>query len=227
MIRISTICIFACVACSMTFADNVVLKMGAKEWKYLDTGDDPGEKWSTTDFDDSKWKSGQAPLGYGDEDIKQKVSFGDDETDKHVTTFFRRTVNIGDASAAKQFQFQLICDDGCIAYINGKEAFRHNMPPGKVTFDSMAPATVFNELERHKFTFLAAPEKLKSGPNTIAVRVHQRGKESSDLAFDMSLTTLLTDEDVEKAKQAKENDKRVVRAATEQFDRPQRPQRPE
>lgn len=233
MTRISTICFFSLLACSTTFAADAVLEMNAKEWKYLDTGEDPGHSWSSIDFDDSNWKSGQAPLGYGDDNIKQEVSFGDDADDKHLSTYFRRAVNIDDAAAAKQFQVQLICDDGCVAYINGKEVFRHNMPQGEITDDTTAPATTQGAMERHKFTFLAAPEKLESGTNTIAVRVHQRSTDSSDLAFDMSLTPLLTDADVEKAKQAQEADKRIIEANNSGNDfnnarsqRPRRPRRP-
>ena len=233
MTRISMIWFFTLVVCSTTFGADAILRMNAKEWKYLDTGAAPEENWFSADFDDSQWKSGQAPLGYGDDDIKQEVSFGGDSDDKHVTTFFRRTIDIDDALAAIQFQIQVICDDGCVAYINGKELFRHNMPQGEFTDETTTPSTTQAGMERHKFTFVAAPEKLKSGVNTIAVRVHQRSKDSSDLAFDMSLTPLLTDAEVEKAKQALEADKSIVEAAnndnnqgSQRSQRPPRPRRP-
>ena len=78
--------------CQTAAAEQKTLEKGAKEWKYLDTAEGPGKDWHMVDFDDSEWKSGQAPLGYGDEDIKQIISYGDDEDNKHICAFFRRTV---------------------------------------------------------------------------------------------------------------------------------------
>ncbi len=57
MTRISIIWFFTLVVCSTTFGADAVLKMNAKEWKYLDTGAAPEENWFSADFDDSNWKS--------------------------------------------------------------------------------------------------------------------------------------------------------------------------
>src|SRR5690349_15950399 len=37
-------------------------------WRYLDTGVDAGPTWIQPTYDDSAWRSGAAPLGYGDGD---------------------------------------------------------------------------------------------------------------------------------------------------------------
>ena len=37
-------------------------------WKYLDDGTDQGTAWREPEFDDSRWKSGPAQLGYGETD---------------------------------------------------------------------------------------------------------------------------------------------------------------
>ena len=99
--------------CQTAAAEQKILKLGG-EWKYLDTADGPAKDWHKADFDDSQWKSGQAPLGYGDEHIKQTISFGDDEEDKNICSFFRRTVEVEDPKAAKKFVGKLNCDDGCV-----------------------------------------------------------------------------------------------------------------
>ncbi|MDP6679984.1 MAG: hypothetical protein QGG72_13935, partial [Verrucomicrobiota bacterium] len=46
------------------------------EWRYLDNGSNQGTRWSARLFNDSKWESGPAQLGYGDNDEKTKLSFG-------------------------------------------------------------------------------------------------------------------------------------------------------
>ena len=49
-------------------AEEVLLSPGGKtEWSYLDGNANPGEDWANPGFDDSQWKKGKAPLGYGKE----------------------------------------------------------------------------------------------------------------------------------------------------------------
>ena len=201
--------------CQIT-AEERILKMGAKEWKYLDTAEGPAKEWYKADFDDSKWKSGQAPLGYGDDDIKQTISFGDNEAEKNICAFFRRTIEVDDPKAAKKVVGKLICDDGCAVYVNGEEVHRHNLPAAELKSDTTSEFIVSGEIERHEFTFLVSADKFKPGKNVIAVRVHQRGAESSDLAFDLSLTGLDDDEAIESAKQIHDLEQEQIKLAIEQ-----------
>ena len=151
---------------------------------------------------------------YGDDDIKQTISFGDDENDKHICAFFRRTVE-ADPKSAKKFVGKLICDDGCVAYVNGEEVYRFNLQPGEVKNDT---TTMFSTpAERHEFTFLVDAAKFKSGKNVIAVRVHQRGRSSTDLAFDLSLTGLDDDEAIESAKQTYDLEQEQIKLAIQGF----------
>ena len=50
-----------------TIPGSSLIPLGAA-WKYLDNGSDPGKTWRDASFDDSKWASGPAQLGYGDGD---------------------------------------------------------------------------------------------------------------------------------------------------------------
>ena len=199
--------------CQTATAEQKPLEKGAKEWKYLDTAEGPGKDWHKVDFDDSEWKSGQAPLGYGDEDIKQIISYGDDEDNKHICAFFRRTVE-ADPKSAKKFVGKLICDDGCVVYVNGEEVYRFNLEPGEVKNDTTTMFTT--PVERHEFTFLIDATKFKAGNNVIAVRVHQRGGESSDLAFDLSLTGLDDEEAIESEQQTYDLEREQIKLAIEQ-----------
>jgi hypothetical protein len=55
-----------------------VFSRGAEGWRYIDLETALPSAWAQEDFDDSAWKIGQAPLGYGEEDIATMLSFGDD-----------------------------------------------------------------------------------------------------------------------------------------------------
>ena len=51
-----------------------LVSRGQKGWRYLDTEKAPPKEWTGADFDDSKWKVGQAPLGYGEDDVVTEVA---------------------------------------------------------------------------------------------------------------------------------------------------------
>ena len=81
--------------------DQVLVNRGST-WKYLDDGSDQGTAWRGTDFDDSGWKEGAAPLGYpiGEDHgdfpaIATVIGYGGDSQNKHATTYFRTTFQRG------------------------------------------------------------------------------------------------------------------------------------
>ena len=55
-------------------ADTVLEAGGTTVWKFLDEGTEPGAGWQQTLFDDSTWMAGRAPLGYGEQRLKQRSS---------------------------------------------------------------------------------------------------------------------------------------------------------
>ncbi len=58
-------------------------------WRYLDNGSNQGTAWRAFGFSDTAWKTGAAPLGYGDT-VETMVSFGPNSSKKYITTYFRQ-----------------------------------------------------------------------------------------------------------------------------------------
>ncbi|MCH8044515.1 MAG: metallophosphoesterase, partial [Planctomycetes bacterium] len=108
-------------------ADETLVAAGA-EWNYLDDGTDQGTAWIEPTFNDGTWASGPAELGYGDGDESTVVSFGPDTSNKYVTTYFRKTLNVTDAADVLNLTLDLKRDDGAVVYLNGQEVIRSNMP---------------------------------------------------------------------------------------------------
>lgn len=152
------------------------------EWRYLDFGPYPGDEWFTAEFDDGKWQSGLAPLGYGESGIETTVSYGDDSSDKRITTFFRTTFEY-DGSPADSVRITHWVDDGVVLYLNGEELFRYNMPEGDLTLTTSALDTT--EPASTNVTF--DPALLLEGENLIAARIHQGSSGSSDIYLDLSI----------------------------------------
>ncbi len=157
-------------------AGTTLLPAGAT-WRYLDTGVDPGAQWSTPGFDDQAWSSGPAPLGFGEGDESTTTAPG------AVTTWFRATFSLADASAVGWLECSFERDDGLVVWLNGHEAARIDLPRGAIDAGTLAPFDVEGVPERTSLD----PRLLVDGTNTVAVEVHQSSAASDDLSFDLAL----------------------------------------
>lgn len=156
-------------------------------WKYLDNGTNQGTAWRDLDFEDDGWESGPAQLGYGDGDEATVVSFGAESTNKFITTYFRHRFDVTTPAAITNLTLRLLRDDGAVVYLNGMEVFRSNMPQGPITYTTLAFSTIDNEEESVFHETNINPGLLFTGPNILAVEVHQRTANSSDISFDLEL----------------------------------------
>lgn len=167
---------------------NLWIRLDQDGWKFWDGAEAPAENWFATDFDDSKWHAGSALLGYGDADIKTTLSFGEKPEAKPLVAYFRFTFELAELPEVATVAGRLICDDGAVIYLNGKEIHRKNLPEGNPTHETVAVTALSDGEERAAAGFLGDPAApLHKGKNTIAVRVHQANASSSDLAFALEL----------------------------------------
>ncbi len=164
--------------------DPVTLISKGAAWKYLDAGGDQGARWRAADFDDGKWASGKAPLGYGEGGEATELSFGPDKNKKPITCYFRRGPEIPREGRYSELRLNVLVDDGAVIYLNGKEVGRISMPGGEVRHDTKASEAV----EAKEFQEIrTSGEHLRAGKNVLAVEVHQASRTSSDLRFDLEL----------------------------------------
>jgi VCBS repeat-containing protein len=200
---------------SASFDTDVVIAHGAN-WDYLDKiennlgaghsypVDGSGRVWNSPDFDVSTSTIGpwgiQQPalLGAGTIDaapIETQLEGIDDASNGQnlINTYlFRSTFTLDpDEVALTTLRSNLLCDDGCLVYINGEEAFELNLapsnynPPGNLTTETLTDNGVENDFT--DITFDTAGLNLQVGLNTIAVEVHQISLTSSDTGFDLAL----------------------------------------
>lgn len=186
-------CALACLIlpAGLTGAEEILVPAGEQtEWRYLESGAAPGENWNSSDFDDSGWRKGTAPLGYGKEGLGTVIRFGDDPANKPITAYFRKTFKVGPAEKHDFAELGLSAtyDDGVAIYLNGKEVARDNLEAGKLTARSRATRAI---RESSELSIKIPVARLKYGAlNTIAVEVHQAGPTSSDLYLDLKLSGL-------------------------------------
>jgi hypothetical protein len=158
--------------------------IGSK-WKYNDSGRNLGTEWREVDFDDADWDSGNAPLGYGYDNIATVIEFGPNEKRKHITSYFRAEFEVTKDLGETDSLASLWCDDGAIIYLNGKEVIRYNMPVGDLGFRELSLEMTSGQ-EKSIFTNYSIDSKdIKKGRNVLAAEVHKRAGISSDLIFDL------------------------------------------
>ncbi|MGI6689413.1 MAG: hypothetical protein ACOX63_00940 [Christensenellales bacterium] len=164
-------------------------------WKYLDDGVDLGKDWAEK-ADPSGWKEGPAPLGFGDDvsetdptlPLATEVSFGDNENDKHMTTYVMTQVEIPALDAYVGVEFYIHVDDGAVVYLNGKEIFRRGIDEGvEVSYTTGAK---FKPKEETFVLPLADLPSLVAGNNVIAAEIHQDDGGSSDLWFELGMVAV-------------------------------------
>lgn len=168
-------------------ASILVESRGQTHWKYVDDGTEPPAEWTQIGFDDSKWKLGCAPLGYGERGLATQLSYGGDHAAKYLTSYFRRSFKVAPAHGLSQLVILLRVDDGAIVYLNGKEVIRENIAAGPTNSKTAAQRRIDGTGEGSYSRYLMPAALLVAGQNELAVEVHQCNAVSSDLFFDLLL----------------------------------------
>ena len=161
-------------------AGTTLLARGSN-WRYLDTGTDPGASWSDPGFDDSSWSLGPAQLGFGEGDEATSLNSGP------LTTWFRTSFTVADASAVEWLECGFVRDDGMRVVLNGREAVRFDLPRTGLGATTLAPFDVAGADENVFERTSLDPRLLVDGTNVIAVEMHQSSAMSDDLSFDLEL----------------------------------------
>lgn len=160
---------------------DILLPRGA-QWKYQASGANLGSAWKETGYDDGAWPSGSAMLGFGENYIVTTLPSG------HITYYFRAAFSFsGDPNAIEALKLLADYDDGFVAYLNGQEVTRQEMPSGSITYTTTASSHESGEFE--EIDISAYKSALVQGDNLLAVEVHQSSAGSSDLAIDIELFT--------------------------------------
>lgn len=161
-------------------------------WSYYDQGSLDGKNWTANNYSTSDWKQGNAPIGYGKNDIATTVNSGS-SNNRTPTIYLRTTVNLQNTpTATDRFELSFIVDDGIIVYVNGAEAGRYNMPSGSVTYNSYASSYAPNNPDEGNLELNA--NLFRKGNNVIAVELHNCDNKSTDLYWNAALKmTSMTD----------------------------------
>ncbi len=172
---------------SQSYARVILIEKNSN-WKYLDNGSNQQTAWRDVSFNDSLWPSGNAKLGFGDGNNITILNNHQLPTQTGAATwYFRHEFTVNNSTNYNNVYFNLLRDDGAVVYLNGIEIGRSNMPVGDIYFDTLAHEGVGGTNEILFFSSVLLANNLQDGKNVMAIEIHQRGLNSSDIGMDFEL----------------------------------------
>lgn len=157
-----------------------------------------GLQWWDVDYDDSFWRNGTSPIGFGFADIATDVR---GEVQGRTPTLYMRqsfTRSAGQANTSQTLSLRMDYSDGFIAYLNGREIARADMAapgspiyPSQVSYNSNTPNGTGGTI-----TIGPGNQYLRAGENILAIEVHNNSLTSGSLKSEPTLfvgnTTLIS-----------------------------------
>jgi chitodextrinase len=135
-------------------------------WLFFSRGVDPVAGWNSDVVGPTTWAEGSGEFGFGDGDEDTYIS------PLGVAHYFRTAFTVENPAAISTPTLRLLVDDGAVAYLNGTELTRVNMPTGLVTNTTTATVNVGGTNEMIYTSYVIPPAVLRAGTNVLAVQVH-------------------------------------------------------
>ena len=156
-------------------------------WSWYAGPTDPGAGWQTPSPFETGWSSGAGILGYGEAYVTTTIPFGGNPLAVWTTTYFRKEFYLDrDPATLSSLRLAANYDDGFVLYVNGHEVVRRSMPAGPVSYGTFALDHEGGAYESIDLV-AALPYLIGNDFNVVAVEVHQRAANSSDLVWDGEL----------------------------------------
>lgn len=157
----------------------LVLPASSPDWRFVPaaTVNNLGTRWIEPKFDDSAWRKGKAPIGYGEDEIGKRG--GTRIAEKGQAIVFRRAFDVPPALLKLKgvtFHLGVASDDSATVYLNGSPADADPMPDHEFAYWN-------RDIELR-------PGQLRPGRNVVAVLVKNTPM-SSDLYLDVEVSALV------------------------------------
>jgi len=186
-------------AWSFTLDTRVFLVQSNSNWQFvkgLAEASTPSSDWRQLGFDDSSWSNSQAPFFYGDPYTNFPAGiFGTQLTDmrsNYSTIFLRQNFIVNTRGSITNVVLSHQTDDGLIAWLNGVEVWRYNVPSGDLAYNATASAAA-NEPNNAGAAYIvvtltnAAVSRLVDGTNTLAIMAFNQTLTDGDFGFNAQL----------------------------------------
>ena len=154
-------------------------------WRYFKGTSAPPANWGAKSFVDTSWTQGPAGFGFADSDDATVLS---DMLNGYLTLYARTTFTVDDPARITGMSLRVLYDDGFVAYLNGTEIARANMPAGQTNTTAASASHEADAFET--FDVNAFRSALTPGTNVLAVMGANNTLSSSDFSLHPALTLL-------------------------------------
>ena len=143
-----------------------------------------------TNSNDTGWSAPvPTPIGYGDPVPATIVPGSGTTSPTWLCVFMRRTFVVSNPANVSGLTLSINIDDGYVAWINGVEVGRYNVPAGPPTIATAAVTAAEPVVQTHAIS----SSVLQAGTNVIAIQSFNGNTTSSDHYVDASLVGTIDD----------------------------------
>lgn len=185
----------------------VTLVQSNANWRFLKgfaEASSPMSAWRAPAFDDSGWSNSAAPFFFGDPytNASNRGTLLSDMNSNYVSIYLRQEFNVESRGSITGLLLNHQSDDGFIAWLNGVEVLRYNVPSGAngdLPYNTNASAAATEPGNAGAAYIVAtltnsAVARLVNGRNVLAIHAfNQSLTNSSDFGFNAQLYYFPTD----------------------------------
>ena len=194
MLRSSFVLLMACLMTLSADAGTLVSKDSAwRFFKGLSEASAPDRTaWRQLGFDDSAWAAGRAAFYYENNPNSSTAYTGNtvlsDMFGNYTCIFLRQTFVVTNIYDFATLQIAALSDDGFIAWINGQEVARFNMPAGDIPYSGASSPALTEPIPWWTNTVSDFQSYLLPGTNVLAVQAFNSSlSASSDFIINPAL----------------------------------------
>lgn len=140
--------------------------------------------WQDPAFDDSLWDEGPGPFGFGTLSGVAAATDTSAAMQGRVPSLYLRqrfTATAGQAASTARLRLAVRCNDGFIAFLNGREVARRNLgPAGTFVFHDQPAFNADRSAAEVTIDLGPASALLASGENVLCIQAHNTMAESVD-----------------------------------------------
>jgi len=164
-----------------------VLIPAGSEWRFFrgtTEASQPVSAWRNPGFNDGTWEQGGAPIGYGENFVRTRLS---DMRGSFSGVCLRRAFSIASITNIGSLVLEAQYDDGFSVWINGKFVAARNLPGNELAYDGLA-SSARESSEYEQIVVLGAAAYLVPGENVVAIQAFNSSiGQSSDFFIDLAL----------------------------------------
>ena len=169
--RLLSLSALQALAWTTLLAETLPLIPAGAEWRYFkglkDPSPDNPTAWRLVDYSDSGWSLGNDVFYYGEQ---LTGTWLDDMQGNYTSLYLRKEFTVADPTELESLTLNVRSDDGFVAWLNGEEIARFNVPQGDLAYNATASTTFSEPIPYEAYPIAKPASRARTGKNILAVQ---------------------------------------------------------